>query len=76
VNEARRGELWTVDLGWPIGHEHGFQRPALVVSADDWNIHASVLTVLPLTKTRNGFPTRVEIEPEPRNGLHPVAPHR
>jgi len=69
VTEARRGEVWRVDLGNPIGHEQGFERPALVVSSDQWNRHASTLTVLPLTKTKHDFPTRVEIEPDAANGL-------
>ncbi len=58
-----------IDLGEPLGHEQGWQRPALVVSADGWNEHASTCVVLPLTRTRHGFPTRVEIEPTPTNGL-------
>ncbi len=34
VADARRGEIWLLDLGEPIGHEQGWQRPALVVSSD------------------------------------------
>lgn len=67
--EARRGEIWLIDLGEPLGHEQGWQRPALVVSSDEWNRHASTTTVLPLTPTRHGLPTRVEIEPTAKNGL-------
>ena len=44
-------------------------RPALVVSSDDWNRHATTVSVLPLTRTRHDLPTRVEIEPNPTNGL-------
>lgn len=69
MSEARRGEIWWVDLGEPVGREQGFERPALVVSSDQWNRHASTLTVLPLTKARHEFPTRVEIEPDADNGL-------
>lgn len=67
--DPRRGEIWLVDLGAPEGHEQGWRRPALVVSSDHWNRHANTLTVLPLTRNSAGFPTRVEIEPGPRNGL-------
>lgn len=69
VTEARRGQIWLVDFGVPVGHEQGKVRPALVVSADDWNDHASVFTVLPFTRTRHGYPTRVEVEPTSGNGL-------
>lgn len=41
----------------------------MVVSSDQWNRHASTLTVLPLTKAKHEFPTRVEIEPDVGNGL-------
>lgn len=67
--DARRGEIWLIDLGEPIGRERGWQRPALVVSSDEWNRHAGVLTVLPLTRNKHGLPTRLEIEPDRDNGL-------
>lgn len=73
MSRARRGEIWLVDFGVPVGHEQGKVRPALVVSSDRWNEHASTLTVLPLTSTRHGFPTRVEIEPDATNGLDAVS---
>ena len=69
MTDARRGEIWLIDLGEPVGHEQGWMRPALVVSSDEWNRHADVVTVLPLTRTKHGLPTRVEIEPGRNNGL-------
>lgn len=41
-------------------------------SSDRWNQHAQTLAVLPLTRTSHGLPTRVEIEPDARNGLDEV----
>lgn len=73
MSDARRGDLWLVDLGEPLAHEQGWQRPALVVSSDRWNAHAATLAVLPLTTTRHGLPTRVELEPTSANGLHQVS---
>jgi len=69
VLDARRGEIWLVDLGEPVGHEQGWRRPGLVISSDGWNRHASTCTVLPLTRTRHDLPTRVEVEPTTGNGL-------
>lgn len=69
MSEARRGDIWAVDLGEPLDHEQGWRRPALVISSDGWNEHAPTCVVLPLTRTRHGFPTRVEIEPTRVNGL-------
>lgn len=72
MTEARRGDLWLLDLGEPVGSEQGWQRPALVISSDEWNRHAKVLTVLPITRTKNDLPTRIEIEPDTRNGLRDI----
>ena len=69
VSDARRGDLWLLDFGDPVGREQGWTRPALVVSSDQWNRHAQILTVMPLTRTRHHLPTRVEIEPDQRNSL-------
>lgn len=69
MSDARRSEVWLLDFGEPLGNEQGWQRPALIVSSDEWNRHASVVTVLPLTRTKHDLPTRVEIEADPRNGL-------
>ena len=69
MSEARRGDLWLLDFGDPVGREQGWTRPALVVSSDHWNRHAATLTVMPLTRTKHNLPTRVEIEPDRRNGL-------
>jgi len=48
----RRGEVWWVDFGLPLGSEPGYRRPALVVQADALNM-SSLRTVLlvPLTRT-------------------------
>jgi mRNA interferase MazF len=69
VSRARRGQIWLVDFGVPVGHEQGKARPALVVSADSWNAHASTLTVLPITRTSHDFPTRIELEATAASGL-------
>ncbi len=61
---ARRGEVWLVDFGEPIGHEQGYRRPAVVISADQLNrSRAELAVVLPVTTTRRGLPSHVEIEP-------------
>ena len=57
-----RGDVIFVDLGEPIGHEAGLSRPAVVVSHDRL-AQVGLITVLPLTRTRLGWPSHVEIEP-------------
>lgn len=61
---ARRGEIWLVDFGEPVGHEQGYRRPAVIVSADQLNrSRAGLAVVLPVTTTRRGLPSHIEIEP-------------
>jgi mRNA interferase MazF len=58
----RRGDIWVVDFGTPIGHEQGYQRPAVVVSDDRLNrSRAELVIVVPVTTTRRGLPSHVEI---------------
>lgn len=59
----RRGEVWLIDFGEPVGREQGGVRPAVVVSTDALNDGpAGVLLVVPLTSTRREVPSHVEIE--------------
>ncbi len=60
----RRGDIWLADLGEPIGHEQGFRRPVIVISANNLNQGPSGRVIaVPLTRTRRGLPAHVEIEP-------------
>ena len=59
----RRGEVWLVDFGEPIGREQSGRRPAVVISADALNEGpAGVIVVVPCTTTRRGLPSHVEID--------------
>jgi mRNA interferase MazF len=70
VNQ-RRGEVWLADFGNPIGREQAGRRPAVVVSANDFNDQGSgVVIVVPTTSTRRGLGTHVEIEPGESGLLH------
>ncbi len=61
----RRGDIWLVDFGEPIGREQSGRRPAVVVSADGLNEGpAGVLIVVPLTTTRRWLASHIEIEPD------------
>lgn len=60
---ASRGDIWMVDFGTPLGHEQGYRRPALIVSDDRLNrSRAGLVIVVPITSTRRGLPSHVEIE--------------
>lgn len=69
----RRGETWLVDFGDPIGREQAGLRPAIVVSADELNeSQAGVAVVVPLTTTRRGLPSHVEVD-DAASGLDDVS---
>ncbi|MGB3410072.1 MAG: type II toxin-antitoxin system PemK/MazF family toxin [Microthrixaceae bacterium] len=59
-----RGDLYGVDLRTPIGHEPGFQRPAVVVSSDILNNGpGGLVTIVPITTTRYGLRSHIELDP-------------
>ncbi len=61
---ARRGEVWLIDFGEPVGSEQAGRRPGVVVSADRLNESpAGVVIVVPCTTTRRELPSHIEIEP-------------
>jgi mRNA interferase MazF len=61
---ARRGEVWLIDFGEPVGSEQAGRRPGVVVSADRLNESpAGVVIVVPCTTTQRNLPSHIEIEP-------------
>lgn len=60
------GAVVLVDLGIPAGHEAGFARPVIVVTAQEvLDAEPSVVQVVPITSNRKGFWTDVPVEPGP-----------
>jgi mRNA interferase MazF len=60
---ARRGEVWLLDFGEPVGREQSGRRPAVVISADSLNeSRAGIVVVIPLTTTYRGLPSHIEID--------------
>lgn len=69
----RRGEIWLVDFGEPVGREQSGRRPAVVVSADALNESpAGVIMVVPCTTTHRDLPSHIEIDPAD-SGLEAVS---
>ena len=63
MSDAKRGEVWLVDLGEPKGdHEQAGRRPAVVFQIDDLS-QLSTVVVVPLTAQtkRAGFANTVWI---------------
>jgi mRNA interferase MazF len=55
---VNRGEIWWLDFGVPIGSAPGYERPAVIVSADRFN-NSGIMTVIVVGITSNlGLTTR------------------
>jgi mRNA interferase MazF len=70
----RRGDIWLVDFGEPIGREQSGRRPALIVSANALNEgRAGVVIAVPLTTTHRDLPSHIEIDNTGESGLDEVS---
>jgi mRNA interferase MazF len=62
--KPRRGDVWLVDFGDPVGREQAGRRPAVIVSADPMNEGpAGVVIVVPMTTAPRDLPSHIEVEP-------------
>ncbi|MEW6219536.1 MAG: type II toxin-antitoxin system PemK/MazF family toxin [Thermodesulfobacteriota bacterium] len=57
----KRGEVIMVDFEPVRGHEQGGHRPALVLSADDYNRIVGLAVVVPITSQAKDYPFEVRI---------------
>jgi mRNA interferase MazF len=73
VIAARRGEVWLVDFGEPVGREQSGRRPGVIASANALNdSRAGIVIVVPCTTTRRELPSHVELDPA-SSGLEEVS---
>lgn len=64
------GDVVEADLGEPVGREAGSPGPVVVVTAQVvLSQGPSVVQVVPLTTTRRGFRSEIDIDPDNGNGL-------
>lgn len=56
-----QGDIVEVSLDPTFGHEPAKKRPALVVSADDFNMCSALTVVVPITSIDNGYPMHVPV---------------
>lgn len=64
------GEVLVADLGDPIGREAGSPRPVAVVTAQVVLAQTpNVVHVVPITTTRRGFRSEIDLDPDDTNGL-------
>lgn len=70
MTEAKRGDIWLIDLADPVDHEQGFPRTGVVVSHNALNrSRADLVIVVPVTRTQRGLPSHVEIAADGASGL-------
>lgn len=66
----RSGDVQLADLGEPRGHESGFARPVVLLTAQHVLDHAPrVVHVVPLTTRIREYRTEIVIHPDGANGL-------
>jgi mRNA interferase MazF len=63
-----RFEIYLVGLDPTLGSEMQKMRPCLVVSPDEMNRHVSTVIVAPMTRASRGYPTRVPIRFQRKEG--------
>lgn len=60
--DVRRGDIYTLDYGNPIGSEQGGRRPALIIQNDSGNLNSSTTIVAAITSNLNRqYPFQVRI---------------
>jgi mRNA interferase MazF len=55
------GDILWIDFGAPTGHEQGGRRPAVVLTAWNYNARSSVIVVCPITRRRRNWPFEVAL---------------
>lgn len=64
------GDIVLLDLGIPEGHEAGFPRPAIVVTANDVLAEGTqIVQIVPLTTTLRRYQAEVHVRADAFNGL-------
>lgn len=58
---VKQGDIVKVNLDPQLGHEQAGDRPALIISNDDFNIRTKLAVVCPITNTRNNFPLHIPL---------------
>lgn len=69
MNNPLRGEVWIVNLDPVVGHEQAGQRPALIISVDEFNeMKGDDVFVVPISSKYRAVRSRVAVK-SPEGGL-------
>jgi mRNA interferase MazF len=69
VSALEQGDIIEVDFSPSLGHEPAKLRPAVVVSGFDFNSRSSLVSLVPITTTDNGYPLHIPIKAPPVTGF-------
>lgn len=61
-------DVFLISLEPTIGHEIKKTRPCVVISPDEMNQHISTVIIAPLTSKSRGYPTRVSVNVQGKDG--------
>ena len=61
-------DVFLISLDPTIGHEIKKTRPCVVISPDEMNQHISTVIIAPLTSKSRGYPTRVSVNVQGKDG--------
>ena len=68
TKKIRRFEVWLVGLNPTVGSEINKNRPCVVASPDEANIHLNTVIAVPLTSTKRDYPTRINCRFQEKEG--------
>lgn len=60
----KRGEIWTIDLGYNAGSEMNKVRPFLILSENDYNKRSNCVSGFPISHCPEEFETQLELTDE------------
>ncbi len=66
---AKRFDIFLVNLDPTIGSEMQKSRPCVIVSPDEMNRHIATVIIAPLTSQGKAYPTRVPCHFQEKDGL-------
>lgn len=68
VKQVRRYDIYLVNLDPTQGSEMQKMRPCVVISPDEMNRYISAVIIAPMTSTRRGYPSRVNVTFQRKKG--------
>ena len=69
MSPLEQGDLIEIDFTPAVGHEPAKLRPAVVISGYGFNSRSSLVALVPISSTDNGYPLHVKIETDKVSGF-------